>query len=131
MNHLYRNSRAGIRYKTATGRRWQEDVALMFARMKRNRVPYEGHVALEVVMTSSNRLRWDVDNRVKALQDCLSMSGVVADDKQVIDLHAQRIFGETEKTRVTVTAISPDLAENPCVKMSNTKKTHGNAGAKK
>ena len=131
LNHLYRNSRTGIRYKTAEGRRWQEDVAMLLARAKRNREPYRGYVFLCVILSCTNRRLWDVDNRIKALQDCLSMSGIVKDDKQVIGLFGWRAFGETEKTRVTVTAISPDLVENPCVRMAKTKKTHGNAGAKK
>lgn len=132
LNHLYRNNRyTGVRYKTSEGRRWQSDVAALIAHAKRNREPYEGYVALYVELHSTDYVRWDVDNRVKALQDCLSMGGVLKDDKQVIELHAQRIFGEVEKTRVTVTVITADLMGNPSVKAVKRDTAHGNTLAKK
>ena len=132
LNHLYRNNpKTGTRYKTASGRKWQEDVAALLARVKHNLEPYRGYAKFEVLMYSANYLRWDVDNRVKALQDTLSMSGVLDDDKQVIDLHARRLFGNCEKTVITVSVIDPDLVENPPVKTKRSRKTNENTVAKR
>lgn len=105
VNHFYRTAGAGKhRYKTAEGRSWQ---ALAVAAMREANScpdPYAGHVALEIGLTSKNRVRWDVDNRIKALQDCLSAAGVLRDDVQVVELWARRIFGTSESTLIRVRA---------------------------
>lgn len=102
VNHLYRTSRNGIRYKTAQGREWQNVTAAIMAVAKTNRKPYGGDVALEIIFRTADRRRWDLDNRVKALQDCLAMAGVIEDDRQIQRLHVERQVWTHTATVVTV-----------------------------
>lgn len=95
VNHLYRTG-GRHRYKTAEGVAYQEATA---AKMRAQREmlparrcvgPYLGPVALHIVMTSRTRRRWDLDNRVKAVQDCLQMAGIIKDDSQITELVVRR-----------------------------------------
>ena len=107
VNHLYRTSRNGIRYKTAQGKEWQSVTASIMAAAKINRKPYGGDVALEIVFRTADRRKWDIDNRVKALQDCLAMAGVIEDDRQIQRLHVERQAGPKTATVVTVLELEP------------------------
>ena len=102
VNHLYRTSRSGVRYKTAQGRDWQNTTAAIMAAAKTNHAPYDGDVALEIVFRTADRRRWDLDNRVKALQDCLAMAGVIEDDRQIQRLPVERQAGPKTATFVVV-----------------------------
>ena len=102
VNHLYRTSRNGVRYKTQQGREWQNTTAAIMAAAKTNHAPYDGDVALEIVFRTADRRRWDLDNRVKALQDCLAMAGVIEDDRQIQRLHVERQAGPKTATFVVV-----------------------------
>ena len=108
VNHLYRTSRNGVRYKTQQGREWQALTAAIIATAKTNRKPYSGDVALEIVFRTADRRRWDLDNRVKALQDCLAMAGVIEDDRQIQRLLVERQAGTETATVVTVLEIQHD-----------------------
>lgn len=108
VNHLYRNFR-GRRYKTASGRKYQEQVAKLLREAWNSRPPYEEPVQLCIVFTTNNRRKWDMDNRVKALQDCFSMAGILKDDKQVEILYVERKYGAKQTTYIEVSSI--DTAE--------------------
>lgn len=110
VNHLYRTSRNGIRYKTAQGREWQNVTAAVMAAAKTNRRPYGGDVALEIVFRTADRRRWDLDNRVKALQDCLAMAGVIEDDRQIQRLHVERQVWTQTATIVTVLELGEEAS---------------------
>lgn len=110
VNHLYRTSRNGVRYKTAQGREWQNVTAAVMAAAKTNRRPYGGDVALEIVFRTADRRRWDLDNRVKALQDCLAMAGVIEDDRQIQRLHVERQLWTQTATIVTVLELGEEAS---------------------
>ena len=57
-------------------------------------------MALEVLFQTADRRCWDMDNRIKALQDCLAMAGVIEDDRQI-----QRLLVERQSTAQTATTI--------------------------
>ena len=57
---------------------------------------------MKIIFTSKNHLPWDVDNRIKVLQDCLAPAGVIKNDKQVVELYARRIWGAEDSTRIIV-----------------------------
>ena len=67
--------------------------------------PYELPVELRITFMTTDRRRWDIDNRVKALQDCLSLAGVLKDDRQVEILHVERQYVKKQATYIEVRAI--------------------------
>ena len=101
VNHLYRNFRHW-RYKTASGRKYQEEVANRLREAWSSKPPYEGAVEFRIKFETNSRRKWDIDNRVKALQDCLSLAGVIKDDKQVEILHVERQYGKKRATYIEV-----------------------------
>ena len=100
VNHLYRSTTGGRRYKTAEGREYQDEVSAIIAGVWGDRPAYTGAVELRIEYETADRRRWDIDNRVKALQDCLGMAGVLKDDAQVEVLHVERKHGTTARTRI-------------------------------
>lgn len=101
VNHMYRNS-GHIRYKTASGRKYQERVSKSLKEVWGDKPAYSFGVELRITFETSDHRRWDIDNRVKALQDCLSLAGILKDDKQVEILHVERKSGKGMKTYVEV-----------------------------
>ena len=99
VNHLYRTAANGRRYKTRAGRNWQRD-ATGILRCAWAREPYGGDVELRVYLVAADRRKWDIDNRVKAVQDCLQAGGVLKDDRQVQRLLLERGFGQYAQTRL-------------------------------
>ena len=97
VNHLYRTG-GRHRYKTAEGVAYQEATVEEMRRLRKaSRIlgpyltgPYLGPVALHIVMTARSRRRWDLDNRIKAVQDCLQMAGIIKDDSQITELVVRR-----------------------------------------
>ena len=88
VNHLYRTGAEGVAYQEATAAEMRAQREMLPAR--RCVGPYLGPVALHIVMTSRTRRRWDLDNRVKAVQDCLQMAGIIKDDSQITELVVRR-----------------------------------------
>ena len=88
VNTMYRGLR-GHRYKTKACVEYQERVT---ASMRANYTgeTYAGAVELRITFITSDRRRWDIDNRVKALQDCLIHAGIIKDDSQIEILHLER-----------------------------------------
>ena len=102
VNHLYRTGRTGFRYKTELGHKYQEQVSLLLAENWQGRPPYLGDVELRIEFKVKSRRKWDIDNRVKALQDCLNMAKILQDDSQVQILHVERSKGEADMTRLEI-----------------------------
>ncbi len=92
VNQMYRTaSKTHIRYKTKTTREYQAYVVNKIREVYIAE-PYTGSVAVTVLFLTSDKRRWDIDNRLKVLLDCLQMAKLIADDKQVdkISLERQR-----------------------------------------
>ena len=66
---------------------------------------YGGAVSLDVKFRVRDRRRWDIDNRLKALQDCLMSGGVIEDDSQIEELHVKREHTGTVGTYITLRAL--------------------------
>ena len=88
----------GRRIKTPEYRNFQEWITTEIKTLWRNKPPYQGRVALQLIFTTNNRRRWDIDNRVKALQDCLTMAGVIKDDCQIDFLTVERRYEKEVST---------------------------------
>ncbi len=96
VNSMYRSMRNGQRYKTKECREFQERVTSLMRKDKPEL--YTGRASLLIRFTAADKRRWDIDNRVKALQDCLILSGVLKDDCQIDTLHVERQYGTTPAT---------------------------------
>lgn len=104
VNTMYRSAHGGIRYKTGATQQYQQYVSNMLRQAWGERPPYDGPVCLDVKLYTKDKRKWDIDNRVKALQDCLSMGRIIQDDCQIDDLHVQRIRGGRTATCITLKA---------------------------
>ena len=101
VNHMYLTGYRS-RYKTFEVREYQQYAVNRLREEWAGRAALMGRLELEIIFTTNDRRRWDIDNRVKALQDCLSMAGVIQDDSQLDALHVERCYGNGKSTRVIV-----------------------------
>ena len=101
VNHMYRTG-ARSRYKTLEVREYQQYVVSKLREEWSGQQTMRGRIELYLTFQTNNRRRWDIDNRVKALQDCLSIAGVIRDDSQVDALHVERSYGKEQRTQMTV-----------------------------
>ena len=97
VNMMYRGLH-GHRFKTSKTLEYQNYVTNKLRKIWQGKRPYDGRVELAITYHTRNRRRWDVDNRLKALQDCLSLAGVIKDDSQVDRLIVERLL-EPERQR--------------------------------
>ncbi len=82
VNHMYR-MHGRYKYKTSDTREYQAHVTGKIRSEWQNKPVFKGRASLVITFYTNNRKRWDIDNRVKALQDCLNMAGVIGDDTQI------------------------------------------------
>ena len=128
VNTLYRSSKNHL-YKQKAIREWQEEIAKKMIdqceysdydtltninvngffsdqyytspkTMKILNIPYNGRVAVIIDFFVSNKRRWDIDNRIKSLLDCLEMSGIIENDCQIDALQVTRHNAEKDSTRI-------------------------------
>ena len=104
VNHMYMNAQ-GRRFRTKECREFQDKTTLILKSLW-SKEPYLGRVALSVDFLTSNRRRWDLDNRLKALQDCLQLSGVIKDDSQVDAIFLKRCYSKKNATILILSEIS-------------------------
>ena len=102
VNQMYRTSRGSARYKKPEVSEWQEEIAAVMRKAWGGKKPYADVVEVRVLFTVANDRRWDVDNRLKALLDCLAYGGVIHDDSQIWGIVAARVKGDTNTTKITM-----------------------------
>ena len=105
VNHYYKTSSHGLRYKTAAGRKYQERTISTLEQKWQDRPKYTGDVELCIEFIVKSRRKWDIDNRVKALQDCIALAGIIEDDSQVQILHVERRRGGRDSTHLKILAL--------------------------
>ncbi len=104
VNHMYMNAQ-GRRFRTKECREYQEKTTEIIKSLWGEN-PYSGRVALYVELLTANRRRWDIDNRLKALQDCLQLAGVIKDDSQADSISIKRRYCEKNATILILTEIN-------------------------
>lgn len=107
VNHLYR-SHGKVRFKSAEAKHYQDTVSNHIRSAWGNLSPYLNPVEFRITFLTNDHKRWDIDNRVKALQDCLSIAGVIQDDSQIRILHVERIHSDSKRTHISLLKISKE-----------------------
>ena len=100
VNHMYRTGRNGIRYKRIEVEEWQEEVSGIIREAWGEKPPYEGNVEVRVFFTVKDNRRWDIDNRLKALLDCLELAGAIKNYTQIWGETAHRVLGKEDTTEI-------------------------------
>ena len=100
VNHLYKygNKRA---YISAEARTWQKyAAAAMKLNYNKNAVPSGAPVKVKIRFITSDNRRWDIDNRLKSLLDCLMKAGIILDDCQIhrLDMRRENVKGAVSQT---------------------------------
>ncbi len=101
VNHMYRTGNRS-RYKTLEVREYQQYAVNKMREAWQGRKILSGRIEMRIIFTTDNKRRWDIDNRVKALQDCLSIAGVIHDDSQLDALYVERCYGNGQSTKIIV-----------------------------
>ena len=110
VNMMYRGIH-GHRFKTSDTVEYQSYVADRLREIWANKSIFAGRVEFSITYHTNSRRRWDIDNRVKALQDCLSLAGVIKDDSQVDKLIVERVFNSAISQDYTVLTLREHEAE--------------------
>lgn len=108
VNHIWRGTRAGKHYKTRKAREFEFLLTHALRTGRRLDGVYDGAVRLVVVIGRKTKRRYDLDNRIKSVQDCLAPAGIIADDSQVVEISARKILTDEDTTTVIVEALEAD-----------------------
>ncbi|MBQ7593232.1 MAG: RusA family crossover junction endodeoxyribonuclease [Synergistaceae bacterium] len=101
INRMYRGLH-GHRYKTKDCLKYQAQTIEKMRSEYENLAPSKKNLYLRIMFITNNRRRWDIDNRVKALQDCLIHAGIIQDDSQIQILHLEKKLGSHDVTQLTL-----------------------------
>ena len=97
-NQMYRTGRQGQRYKRAEVEEWQSEVAERMRQEWNKPLAFMGEVEVRIEFRVKGGRRWDIDNRLKALLDCLEYGRVIKDDAQIARIQASRVTGTESET---------------------------------
>ena len=119
-NMMYRSNHSS-RYKTKAVTDWQERISLMLREARENQlkitqtggltITRPERVAVLIRFAENTYRRWDIDNRIKPLLDCLEMSGILEDDSQIDHLSVTREKGPKRKTTIILVGLGEEEKE--------------------
>ena len=101
INNFYIRTRCNV-CRTHEAKLWQNMTIQTLKSVWGNRPACSQPLELDIVFEVNNRRRWDIDNRIKPLQDCLERAGVILNDRQVECLHVRRKYSDRAATIITV-----------------------------
>ena len=99
VNRMYGRQTTHI-YKRSEVQDWQDGAVREIRQEWGDKPAMNGAVELSIEYTTKDRRRWDIDNRVKAVQDTLQQAEVISDDRIIERLHVSRKYGTRNKTRL-------------------------------
>lgn len=99
VNNLYGHLRRTV-YKKPEVRKWQNDTINLMRSIWNNKPAISYPLELFITFTAKDHRKWDIDNRIKPLQDCLERAGVIRNDRQIEALHVRRTYGNSNCTRI-------------------------------
>jgi Holliday junction resolvase RusA-like endonuclease len=83
----------------------------------RHQPAYEGDVYVEVQYYTRKLRSWDIDNRLKILQDCLALSGIIKDDRQIMRTTTEKLWTNGgEYTVIEVRKLPEGMYARPALK---------------
>ena len=102
-NYYGRTSRTV--YKKDKAREWQAQVIEQLCNKWENKPALTSRLELQIRFVAGNNRKWDIDNRIKPLQDCLERAGVIENDRQIERLSVRREYGTADQTHIIVKEI--------------------------
>ena len=110
VNNLYGRLRRTV-YKKPAVRKWQNETVEYLSREWKKKAALTKELELRIEFTSKDHRKWDIDNRIKPLQDCLERSGIIKNDRQIERLQVRRRYGDQERTHIILMEYSESEAE--------------------
>ena len=101
VNNFYIRTRNNV-CRTPEAKLWQSNAIQTLQHVWGTLSPYSQPVELDIVFEVNNRRKWDIDNRIKPLQDCLERAGIIINDRQVECLHVRRKYSDKSATHLTL-----------------------------
>lgn len=84
INHYYGTRRGGGRFVKEPGLAYRREVKMMWKAFRAK--PFEGSVAVAIVLLQKDKRHRDIDNGLKCILDALQHAGCYANDRQVVRL---------------------------------------------
>lgn len=101
VNNLYGRLRNTV-YKKPEVRKWQNETISYMRTVWKNKPIIRKALELRIEFITKDHRKWDIDNRIKPLQDCLERAGIIENDRQIESLHVNRKYGEENATHITL-----------------------------
>lgn len=106
VNALYRSIGRGRNILSKEGRDWYAKAVPMIQQQSCGWFVL-GKAELALTIYYPDRRRWDLSNRIKALEDAITKAGVWKDDEQVVRIVAEKgpVDKDCPRCEVTITAL--------------------------
>jgi len=97
VNHLY-GSKGKNRFIKTSGKNWFEAATMTIRTTPGFQMSkFSGRIRLTLWLVPPTRLKYDADNRIKAVQDALQKSGLIDDDAQIYQIQVHKFDRQQEK----------------------------------
>jgi Holliday junction resolvase RusA-like endonuclease len=107
-NNIWRHNGKST-YKVAAARDWQENTSFALRELWGGLPPFDGIVGVNFRFETRKVMTFDVDNRIKAVQDCLQAAGIIVNDKQVFEVAASKVWSSSREDNTVIQVV--DLSQ--------------------